>query len=130
MVDMVEHGDNLLMLLKKELKNKKIVFVNGKSKDRDKIFKNAINDKYDIIIATKVYNEGINIPCIKSMILAGGGKGSIKITQQVGRLLRHYKDKTMAIIFDFDDNCCRVLKQHVSRRVKTYNECGFEVIYL
>jgi superfamily II DNA or RNA helicase len=106
---------------------KKVVFVNGQSKDRDDIFKKAVADHYDIIIATKVYGEGVSINCLKTMILAGGGKGTTKIVQQVGRMLRSYNNKTNAIIYDFKDNC-KNLKAHVNKRLQIYKDNGFEVI--
>jgi superfamily II DNA or RNA helicase len=126
MVEQIEHGDLLLDMIKKQSKGLKVVFVNGQSDDRDKIFKKAIDSHYDIIIATKVYNEGVSISCLKSMIMGGGGKGTSKVVQQVGRLLRHYEGKTKATIYDFNDNC-KILKRHTAKRLKTYNDCGFTI---
>jgi len=125
MVDYIEHGEVLLKMFDKC--GKKVVFVNGQSKDRDEIFENAIADHYDIIIATKVYGEGVNIPCLRSMILAGGGKGTTKIVQQVGRLLRKFEDKNKAVIYDFKDDC-KSLKGHVNKRLQIYHNNEFEVI--
>ncbi len=125
MVDMIEHGEKLLEMFKGI--KKKIVFVNGQSKDRDKIFKKAVDNKYHIIIATRVYGEGISINCLRTMILAGGGKGTTKIVQQVGRMLRQDDGKLHANIYDFKDNS-KILKGHFNKRLKIYKENGFEVI--
>jgi superfamily II DNA or RNA helicase len=125
MVDMIEHGQNLLD--KFFWDNKKVIFVNGESKDREEIFKKAVANNYDIIIATKVYNEGINIPCIKTLILASGGKGNTKIIQQVGRILRNFKDKDTAIIYDFRD-IAKIIRTHFNKRLKIYKDNGFEII--
>jgi superfamily II DNA or RNA helicase len=124
MIDLIEHGNKLLEMLKGC--KKKVVYVNGQSKDRDEIFKKAIADHYDIIIASRVYGEGVSISNLKTMILAGGGKGTTKIVQQVGRMLRQYKGKDKANIYDFKDGS-KILKGHFNKRLKIYKDHGFEI---
>jgi len=73
-------------------------------------------------------NTGVDIPILSGLVLAGGGKSSIAITQSVGRCLRKYPGKTIAAVVDFYDNV-RYLKKHSQIRYKIYkSEPGFQVM--
>lgn len=62
------------------------------------------DNDHDIIIASNVYDEGVDIPRLRELIIASGGKSAIKVFQRVGRLLRPFSGKDYAIIHDFFDN--------------------------
>jgi len=121
LVDKICHGKIILSKLNKILSSKNIVFVHGSSKHRKEIFEDVKTGKYDITIASKIYGEGVDIPRLKTLILAGGGKSSVKIIQQVGRLLRIFPGKEKAIIYDFQDNV-RYLKKHFEARYEIYKD--------
>lgn len=108
LVNHISHGNILNKLLLSS--NFDSVFVNGSvdSAARDDL-------SHDIIIASSIFDEGVDIPVLKTLILAGGGKSNIKIVQRVGRLLRPSKDKSVAIIHDFVDNA-KYLFEHYRRR--------------
>jgi superfamily II DNA or RNA helicase len=79
------------------------------------------------MIATPVFKEGINIPEIKTLILAGGGKSHIAIIQKIGRGLRKAEGKDRLIVYDFLDDCSKVTLKHSEQRYKLYRAEGFEV---
>lgn len=102
-----------------------IVYVDGNSKDRGKIFEDILKGKYNIIVCTKVYGEGISIPNLRTMILASGGKSSTEVIQNTGRMLRLFEGKDRAIIYDFKDS--GILGRHFRERLEIYEDNGFEV---
>lgn len=67
--------------------------------------KRALNEEgYNIIFASQVLNEGVDISCFEAGILFAGGKSPISIIQQNGRIARlkaHGLNK--AVIIDFKD---------------------------
>jgi superfamily II DNA or RNA helicase len=123
LVDKIEHGKILYDMLV----NCNRVFVHGTSKDRRKIFDEIKAGKYKIIIATKIYGEGVNFPNLHNLILAGGGKSSVATVQKIGRILRLFDGKDKAHIFDFNDKI-KYLDKHFEERLKIY-EKDFEVYY-
>ncbi len=131
LVDSLKHGAYLLELIKKGIKERKlklkVTFIQGGTKDRDEEFAKIKDGEYDIIIASKIFNEGVNFPALQVLVLGGGGKGTTKIVQQVGRILRTHPGKEEALIVDFKDDC-RILKGHTKKRIEIYKDNGFTVL--
>lgn len=122
LVSHIEHGQRLYNILSAgNASYPRIVFMNGNSKDR-----NRDMDQYDIIIATPIYDEGYDLPALDCVILAAGGRSSIKITQRIGRVLRPKPDGRSALIYDFLDSP-KYLNKHSKRRREILEE-EFEVI--
>jgi superfamily II DNA or RNA helicase len=109
LVGLIEHGQNLFDMLTAE--GEDVVFLNGSvdKKDRE-------DNMHKIVIATSIYDEGVDLPHLKVLILAAGGKSAIKVIQRVGRLLRKYPGKDMAIIHDFQDRCKWLVDHYKERR--------------
>ncbi len=116
LVQKIEHGKLLYDKLYPIISDK-VCFINGQlpKKQRRKMFDDIRSKKYDVVIASSVFDEGVNIPNFKTLILAVGGKSSIKVVQRVGRLLRPDKDKPYAVIYDFMDTQ-KFLCLHYKRR--------------
>lgn len=82
----------------------------------------------DVICATTIFDEGVDIPELRKVVLAGGGKSQVKLIQRVGRALRIADGKETATIIDFDDEHHSMLKRHAKERRKVYKEQEFEVV--
>lgn len=108
LVSRIEHGETILDMLK----DYDVVFINGQLK---KIEREDVNHKY--IIATTIYDEGIDISDIRNIIICSSGKSAIKTIQRVGRGLRKIVGKDKVIVHDFLDNC-RWLYSHSHKRIK------------
>jgi len=119
LVSQIEHGN----LIQEALNFEKIksLFLHGNVKDRDPKDNN-------IVIATSIFDEGVDIPEFSVLILAAGGKSSIRLVQRVGRVLRKHKNKDKAIVYDFMDKS-RYLREHYINRRRILEE-DFEVIEL
>lgn len=79
------------------------------------------------VIANKVWDVGVDIPELRTVILAGGGKSQVQALQRIGRSLRLAKGKQVATIIDFDDTHHRFLKAHGKLRRHYWENEGFEV---
>jgi len=116
-VDKLSHGENIATLLP----TSKTIFFNGtlKKRDRGEKFEKILNGYYDYVIATKVFQEGVNIPILYSLIYAGSSKSSIRVIQQLGRVLRLHKNKDIVTVIHFKDNC-KWFKNHYKERCEIF----------
>lgn len=106
-----------------------IPFLSGQSSQIDrKSAIDAIKDgKLSGIIASTIWDEGIDLPSIRCVILAGGGKSDIKNLQRLGRGLRKSEDKSYLRLIDFFDQSPFILKRHSEMRKSLWLEQGFKV---
>ena len=73
----------------------------------------------DCIIASTIFDEGVDIPILDTLILAGGGKSKVRAMQRIGRVIRKYPKKKKAFVIDFLDNAT-YLKNHSAARKRMY----------
>lgn len=122
----VSHGE----LLKNELSNDfRVEFLDGaKSADSRMATIQAMKDgDVDILIASKIFDQGVDIPELDALILAGSGKSSGRALQRIGRVIRLAEGKERAIVVEFFDNC-KYLRDHSEARIKVYeSEPGFNI---
>ena len=71
------------------------------------------------LVASTIADEGLDLPILDTLILAGGGKSSTRAFQRVGRVLRLHEGKEKAIVFDFKD-FTPMLRRHSRERQKYY----------
>lgn len=141
----VERGLNVLILVT-ELKHGRILdeklwnftsgsfiphqFLSGQeaSEVRTKAFEDFRRGDLRVLIATSIMNEGIDMPNIDALILAAGGKSSIRTLQRVGRGLRKGGNIDRLEVVDFVDFQSKYLLEHSLQRFTDYRgeEC-FEV---
>jgi superfamily II DNA or RNA helicase len=126
LVKTIRHGEILYEKLSKQFV---VYYVRGDvgSDERNKIRKDFISGKIELIIATAIYDQGVDIPNIDALILAGSGKSSGRALQRIGRVIRPAAGKKDAIVLDFIDNAKYVL-DHSKKRIDVYKkETGFEI---
>lgn len=122
LVNKIEHGNKLNGMIKDS------IFINGrlKKKERKDIIEKLLKGEISVIIATSIFDEGIDIPLLNTVILAVGGKSSIKLTQRIGRPLRKVEGIAKnVVVYDFIDRS-KWLYNHYKRRRKLLEE-EFEV---
>lgn len=111
-----KHGEILLDMIPSDVKVK---YVTGKlSKDeRDDIRDSFKAGDVDLIIASTVYDQGVDLPALDALVLAGGGKSTAKALQRVGRVIRTFNEgnKKDAIIMDTFDQTHYVRAHSIAR---------------
>lgn len=81
----------------------------------------------DVLIATTIFNQGIDIPGLESVIIAAGGQSVIAAIQRVGRGMRTDSGRKMTFeVWDIADTGS-LLEKHTKARVKAYEAEGFSV---
>jgi len=120
----IQHGDNLVGVLR--IKGVKCEFVQGNTEGdiREKVKKALDKKDLKIVICTAVWKEGINIPSLNCVINAAGGKSEIATLQAIGRGLRSIPGKKEIVVYDFLDPY-KYLAQHAIQRISIYVEAGW-----
>ncbi len=125
LVNHVRHGK----LLADMLSDASLVQGSDGSDQRQNIFAALSAKTKFIVIATTLADEGLDIPSLDSVILAGAGRSETRALQRVGRALRTSPGKTEAIIIDFMDNAPH-LREHAADRLELYrSEQKFQLEY-
>jgi superfamily II DNA or RNA helicase len=124
----IEHGDKILEILK--AKGYDVEFIHGQSANdhRSGCLERFSKGELDILIASVIIDEGIDMKSIGCMILAAAGKSMRQQLQRVGRGLRlNGIDGNSVMIFDFYDVTNRFLLEHSKQRIKIFKEEKFDV---
>ena len=115
-IDKIVHGETLLAEIQKFYPE--AMFLHGKSKKNEEHIQRFIDGELKVIVASKIFNESINIPNLKVVINASGGKSGIAVLQRIARALRLHDSKDMAVIYDFNDIFNYKLEEHSRERIK------------
>ena len=129
LIRIIEHGKILERMIKKSGIN--CLFVSGKdSMVVRKQAKEAIASKnLSVLIASSIWDEGVDAPLLDAGILAGGGASDIKSIQRVGRILRPKEGSNIVYIIDFKDMTNKYLLNHSMARIKAYEDEKFDISY-
>lgn len=143
LVAQIAHGESLAVQISKQSKKVAMitggsvikVFLDGQEIDQYRDTEGRAKREFqegilDVLIGTSIMDEGVDMPAISSVILAGGGKSVLKLVQRVGRGLRPTKHDNTTIIVDFQDKFNLVTRKHFSARKEAMDKLGVKVFYL
>lgn len=101
------------------------IFLKGSdSADHRIAVKELFSEKNDfILVASTIFDEGVDIPEVNVLIIGSGGKSEVKTIQRVGRGLRKKKVGGV-LVYDFND-ASKFLDKHSIDRIKVYQKEGF-----
>lgn len=94
----------------------------GRDENRRSIRAVGENSTGMISIGTMAVGEGVDMPNITCVILASGGKGSVRFLQRIGRGLRTSGNKQNLKVYDFFDWFNLILRRHSASRQKLFEE--------
>ena len=121
LVDRVEHG--------RVFERMGFEFVHGQSSldERRKAVEDLNAGVIRVLVATKVFGEGVDIPAVDAIVVASPAASVIKVVQRVGRGLRLSPDKSELVVVDFFNHVQYFDRQARKRRL-VYEAEGFEVV--
>jgi superfamily II DNA or RNA helicase len=108
----------------------KVQYVDGGNtyEERVKALNMLRHNTLDAIIATNIFDEGIDVEDINTVILAAGNKSSPALFQRTGRAMRK-KVENYCVVIDFIDNTHRhLLKHSMARFSLVKQENGFNIL--
>lgn len=119
LIKSIKHGELIKekLIQHAELKEK-VEFLYGSSdlNERAKMLKQVKNGELKILIASTIADQGLDLPILDCLILAGGGKSSTRAFQRVGRVIRLYQGKVSAVVYDFKDMSPTLYKHYLYRK--------------
>jgi len=121
LVSMIEHGRILQEMMPDS------VFVHGQdsTERRNKVIEDMKKGS-GIFIASPIFDEGVDVPAVSSIVLASGGESPVKLLQRIGRGLRSKSNDNRLFVLDFIDDTNKHLLNHSNTRIEVYNAEGFD----
>lgn len=122
----VSHGKLLFKKLKEKMP---CMLLSGKDSNsrREEVKQKLEDGEINAIVASTIFDIGVDLPSLSGLVIAGGGKSSVRALQRIGRVIRRFKHKKYAAVIDFWDQA-KFLKSHSEERYKIYSsEPGFLV---
>jgi superfamily II DNA or RNA helicase len=104
--------------------------LNGKDDidKRKEVLGRIKNGSLNCIIASRIFDIGIDAPRLSGLVLAGSGKSYVRTLQRCGRVIRGYPGKKYAAIIDFHDQV-KFFKKHSEIRKEYYQtEEEFKIV--
>jgi len=124
-----EHGKEIMKALKlfPEMKS---IYILGKTKgdEREDVRHKLENKEYDVVVASNIWKEGVNIKSLGAVINAAGWKSEKVVMQKLGRGMRTAEGKIDLYYFDFLDTGNKHLAYHALKRLAFYIRKGWEII--
>lgn len=92
----------------------------AKKSERQDLLRQLSEGEINVLFATyAIAKEGLDIPCLRNLIMASPVKDEITVTQSAGRVMRKYPDKECGCIWEFEDNM-RMLQKWLQKRIAIY----------
>lgn len=126
-VKQIPHGRNLQRALEGAGLRTEFVWGNTKPAARDAAIERLERRDADVLVASVVFQEGVDIPSLESVIIASGGRSVIAALQRIGRGMRtNGGSKTTFEVFDILDLGTPMFERHARRRMNTYVREGYQ----
>jgi superfamily II DNA or RNA helicase len=124
----INHGNKLHeMMLESGIKCE-LLNGNDSLERRTQVKEMLSSRKIQAVLASTIFDLGIDLPILSALVLCGSGKSSIRTLQRIGRVIRAFPGKKFAAVVDFYDQA-KFLKKHSNLRYRIYSgEQGFKVI--
>lgn len=122
----LDHGKILAAAIRSEGIDVEFVSGNKVTPQRLAAIKRLERGDVDVLVCTVVFNEGIDIPELRSVVIAGGGKSAIAALQRIGRGMRRPNGKSTFEVWDIADTGS-LLETHAKKRRAAYRIEGYEV---
>ena len=120
-----------LDLIASELSNlgvEGVVYLTGKEdlKKRTEVVEFAGKNK--CVVLSTLADEALDIPELEVIHLVYPTRNAPLLTQQIGRVERHHKDKDNCVVYDYVDKSTPILwMQFVDRRINVYNKNNYTI---
>lgn len=120
----VEHCQLLSQLLTVAMPDYRVAILTGKINhlERERIIDQARTGDIQLIIATQVADEGLDIPNLNKLYLGTPSKSKAKVKQQLGRIMRNIDAKATPIVYDFVDLNVPIFRRHANIRNLVYSQ--------
>lgn len=135
----LRHGRDLTRMLTSSGLRASFVWGAPSTAIREQRLRDLVAGRLDVIVCSTVFQEGIDVPELASVIVGSAGKSAIATIQRVGRGTRVAAGKTEFRVYDVADRgcgcplsaghlSCRWLQGHATDRRRAYIKEGYSVV--
>jgi superfamily II DNA or RNA helicase len=119
----LSHGRRILEKLEKKM-DVPCAFIHGGTpmEIRKSVIRKFERGEISVLIASPIFDTGMDVPAIKAWVNAAGGKGWELVLQRLGRVLRRKGGRNRVYISDFIDLFNEYLMKHSLYRMKYYRK--------
>jgi superfamily II DNA or RNA helicase len=116
-------------MLQDRMPDKKIEILKGTmgKKERESVMQRVKDKQVDILLATQLAREGLDIVHLDRLFLATPKKAAAAVQQEVGRIMRPATGKSDAIVYDFWDSKTGILQAQFWKRRAVYKQIGMNL---
>ena len=124
----IQHGRLLTERLLKANLRAEFVFGADSTPERQAATRRLVRGDLDVLVSSVIFQEGVDIPQLRSVVIANGGRSVIAALQRIGRGMRVTADKNTFQVWDVADHGCKLLERHTKARVRAYTSQGYETV--
>lgn len=124
-VKQINHGEDLLNRLTKKGIKTELLYAEASLSERRAAVRRMMDGKIEVIVTNKIFQKGVDIPLLRTVIIAAGGKSVVDSLQRVGRGMRTAEGKDFLKVYDFMDRGNDWLLEHSRQRKRTYKDAGY-----
>ncbi len=117
---LVKHAEYLGRMLKELGIKAEAVTGAVKGEVRKEVFDALRRGEVEVIVATTLADEGLDLPPLRTLIIAFGGRSRTRVLQRIGRLVRPYSGKTHATAIELKDEGVEYVADHLQMRLDLY----------
>jgi superfamily II DNA or RNA helicase len=133
-VKAIEHGKSLEKLIRARGQSVEFSWGEKATPMRAAAIERLVQGETDVLVCNVIFQEGVDIPALRSVGIASGGKSAIMVLQNTGRgTRRHAADGSVVKdefeVYDFQDlgcGCngihpsCKWMEKHTRQRLAAY----------
>jgi superfamily II DNA or RNA helicase len=116
----IQHGETLTAMLRARGVRAEFVYGEMDNADRARALDKLRSGILEVVVCSVVFQEGVDVPTLRSVVNAAGGKSIIAALQRVGRGMRKSPGKATFEVWDLDDVGVPYLSEHSVLRKQTY----------
>jgi superfamily II DNA or RNA helicase len=121
----IEHGKRVTEALTRAGVRAAFAWGSSSTDERTVLVRMLVAGTVDALVCSVVFQEGIDIPELRGVVNASGGRSIIATIQRIGRGMRLSAGKTTFQVWDVLDLGQRWLVRHSRERSKAYKREGF-----
>jgi superfamily II DNA or RNA helicase len=123
----ISHGRALTKRLGKAGLNAEFIWGAGSTHQRKNVVERLVRGDLDVLVCSVIFQEGVDIPELRSVVIGAGGRSTIATLQRIGRGMRVAEGKDTFEVWDIADRGNRWLERHAKIRAKSYEGEGHTV---
>lgn len=125
----ISHGQDLEKRLAKAGVKVDFVWGNSETSSRKLAIQRLVRGDLDVLVCSVIFQEGVDIPALDSVVIGSGGRSVIATLQRIGRGMRTDGGRKKEFeVWDIMDTGNKWLTSQARARMRAYSAEGYETI--